>query len=133
MTTAAVSISAREAGPLHPVEEHALTTLVLDDPSAIVAFARVLAASLAGPSADDSRRDLLAAALAAERAAQILLASILATQLAKGHARAVASVNAALDASVRRIERLACAHRAETQSRRRPVMLVGHADIRIDG
>lgn len=111
-----------------PLETLSLEGLVRGDASAVVTFARGLSEALAGPDGDGARRRMLAKALAAERALQVVLEAVLVEQLAKGNTKALGSVNALLDATVRRLERLAAAHRADVQADRRAMIVVGHAD-----
>jgi hypothetical protein len=99
-----------------------------EDVATVIRFAETLAQALAGTDGDQVRRRLLGKLVASERTLFILLESVLASRLAGGNTRELGSLNAALDASARRLERLAAAHRADLQAARRPVLVVGHAD-----
>jgi hypothetical protein len=113
---------------LAPLDTLALERLVVGDAALAVEHARGLAEALSGLERDGVRLRMLAKALASERALQALLERILAERIARNDISGVRLVNEALRGCVGRIEKLAAAHRAESLSSHRPVLVVGHAD-----
>jgi hypothetical protein len=110
------------------VEVLALERLVSDDAANAVAYARGLAKALAGPDRTDVRLRVFSKALGTERALQVLLEHVLADRVARGDLHGVKVANEALRGCVVRMERLATAHRLESNVGLRPTLMIAHAD-----
>jgi hypothetical protein len=125
------------AEPANPAPRLALSAL---DQAALLAFggsadvaemcedARLLAAALAGDDGDQARVRLLARATSAARTQQRVLEVVLGDRLAKRDAEGVELVNKTLDAVSRRLVALVKQLAMESSLRKRPTVVIGHAD-----
>lgn len=116
---------------LTPWDQKAITAFVKGDSQALADFvedARLLAEGLAGDDGDSSRARMAARAVASGRAQQRVLEALLADRLAARDEAGVALVSKVLDGVTRRLSVWMKHLQVEAALRRRPVVLINHAE-----
>jgi hypothetical protein len=113
---------------LPALDQLALTSFTIGEPTQLLEHARGLAESLAGPDGDGSRRRTIARALAVARSQMDLLDAAVGEALGRRDFEAVKTLTKLADSMTRRLKVLLEEHRIEL-GRDRPVqMFVAHAD-----
>jgi hypothetical protein len=113
---------------LTTLDQRAVTAFASGSTSELVEEARALAEALAGDGGDFARVRLLARALAAARTQERVLESLLGGCLAKRDEQGVDLIQKVLYGVTRRVTMLCRELERESTARRRPVVIIGHAE-----